>query len=232
MSKRTRVDAGSRRGSYRAAAVRMAAAGLIAAGVAGGWGGGPGSGVAPGVVLAAAQPPAADGGYTAAQADAGWAVYARQCGECHGPQLDGAEAPPLRGVEFLNGWAGRTTDELFEYVREGMPPGLGRSLSDSVYLNLVAYMLDANGARPGDAPLTADAAVTIGDAADVAEAQRAARRGERPRPLPSRFVNREVPHDLTPVTDALLADPPPGDWLSWRRTRDSHGFRCCLAATY
>ena len=224
MSKRTRVDAGSRRGSYRAAAVRMAAAGLIAAGVAGGWGGGPGSGVAPGVVLAAAQPPAPDGGYTAAQADAGWAVYARQCGECHGPQLDGAEAPPLRGVEFLNGWAGRTTDELFEYVREGMPPGLGRSLSDSVYLNLVAYMLDANGARPGDAPLAADAAVTIGDAADVAEAQRAARRGERPRPLPSRFVNREVPHELTPVTDALLANPPPGDWLSWRRTRDSHGY--------
>ena len=169
-------------------------------------------------------PPAADGGFTAEQANAGWTVYARQCAECHGPQLDGAEAPPLRGVEFLNGWAGRTTDELFAYVRDGMPPGLGGSLSDSVYLNLVAYMLDANGARPGDAPLTADAAVTIGDAADVAEARRAARRGERPRPLPSRFVNREVPGELTPVTDELLADPPPGDWLSWRRTRDSHGY--------
>ena len=64
----------------------------------------------------------------------------------------------------------------------------------------------------------------IGDAADVAEARRAAREGERPRRQPARFVNRQVPHDLTPVTDALLADPPPGDWLSWRRTRNSHGY--------
>lgn len=29
---------------------------------------------------------------------------------------------------------------------------------------------------------------------------------------------------FTAVTDALLADPPPGDWLSWRRTYDGHGF--------
>ena len=81
-----------------------------------------------------------------------------------------------------------------------MPPGLGGSLGDRVYLNLVAYILDVNGARPGDAPLTADAGVTIGDAADIAEAQRAAREGERPRRRPARFVNREVPHELTRVT--------------------------------
>ena len=29
---------------------------------------------------------------------------------------------------------------------------------------------------------------------------------------------------LTPVTDAMLADPPPGDWLMWRRTYDGWGF--------
>ena len=205
MLKRARVKGSGSRPNLAAEMVRMAAAVLI---VVGGMTGGPG--VAPEGVAAssrppaAAQPPAADGGFTAEQADAGWTVYARQCGECHGPQLDGAEAPPLRGVDFLNGWAGRTTDELFAYVRDGMPPGLGGSLSEQVYLNLIAYILDANGARPGDAPLTADAAVTIGDAADVAEARRAAREGERPRPLPSRFVNQEVPHVLTPVTDALL----------------------------
>ena len=206
-----------------AAAVRLAAAALIAAG---GSIGGPVVGLER---VAAAQPPrapaqGAGGGFTAEQAAAGWTEYARQCGECHGEGLDGAEAPALRGVDFLNGWAGQTTDELFAYVRDEMPPGLGGSLGDRVYLNLVAYILDANGARPGDAPLTADAAVTIGDAADVAEARRAAERGEAPRRRPTRFVNREVPRELTPVTDALLADPPPGDWLSWRRTRDSHGY--------
>ena len=213
MSTEARVVVGGSRW-LAAAVVRAVTAGVIALGSAGG----------PGVVAVAAQPQAADGGFTADQSAAGWAAYGRQCGECHGQGLFGAEAPALRGVDFLNGWAGQTTDELFAYLRDEMPPGLGGSLADGIYLGLVAYILDMNGARPGDAPLTADAAVTIGDAADIAEAERAAREGDRPRRRSTRFVNREVPHDLTPVTDALLADPPPADWLSWRRTRDGHGY--------
>ena len=43
---------------------------------------------------------------------------------CHGPGLERmVHAPPLIGVDFLNGWAGRTTDELFAYLRDEMPPG-------------------------------------------------------------------------------------------------------------
>ena len=217
-----RMQPGFRHGLPRvnvaAVAVRLAAAWLMAAGGSMGV-----PGFAPGVAQAA-QAPAAGGGFTAEQAAAGWTEYARQCGECHGEGLDGAEAPALRGVDFLNGWAGRTTDELFAYVRDEMPPGLGGSLGNRVYLELVAYILDANGARPGAAPLTADAAVTIGDAADIAEARRAAEAGEAPRRRPTRFVNRAVEGPLTPVTDALLQDPPPGDWLNWRRTRDGHGY--------
>jgi alcohol dehydrogenase (cytochrome c) len=30
--------------------------------------------------------------------------------------------------------------------------------------------------------------------------------------------------NLTPVTDAMLHNPPPGDWLMWRRTYDGYGF--------
>src|SRR5438309_10837487 len=29
---------------------------------------------------------------------------------------------------------------------------------------------------------------------------------------------------ITPVTDAILATPPAGDWLTWRRTYDDLGF--------
>src|SRR5205085_4452012 len=29
---------------------------------------------------------------------------------------------------------------------------------------------------------------------------------------------------LKPVTDELLKNPPPGDWLTWRRTQDGLGF--------
>ena len=37
---------------------------------------------------------------------------------------------------------------------------------------------------------------------------------------------------LTPVTDAMLQEPDPADWLMWRRTLDSWGFRLDWPATY
>ena len=30
--------------------------------------------------------------------------------------------------------------------------------------------------------------------------------------------------DFVPVTDAMLQDPPPEEWLMWRRTLDGWGF--------
>ena len=33
----------------------------------------------------------------------------------------------------------------------------------------------------------------------------------------------QVAATVTPVTDAMLETPDPGDWLSWRRTLDGHG---------
>ena len=224
MSKATRVGVGGWRW-LAVAVVRAAVAGLILVGSITG-----GSGVAPGVVAVAAQAPpaqgpAADGAFTRDQAADGWSVYGVQCEQCHGPGLEGmVHAPPLIGVDFLNGWAGRTTDELFAYLRDEMPPGQAGALSDRSYMGLVAYMLEANGAVPGDRTLTVDAGVPIGDAADIEEARRAAGAGERPRRRSTRFVNLVAPHDLSPVTDEMLADPPPADWLSWRRTRNSHGY--------
>ena len=31
--------------------------------------------------------------------------------------------------------------------------------------------------------------------------------------------------ELTPVTDEMLQNPDPADWLNWRRTLDGWGFR-------
>ena len=37
------------------------------------------------------------------------------------------------------------------------------------------------------------------------------------------------PAEFVPVTDAMLRDPAPEDWLMWRRTLDGWGFRSrCL----
>ena len=35
---------------------------------------------------------------------------------------------------------------------------------------------------------------------------------------------QETTPALSPVTDAMLANPPPGDWLMWRRTLNSWGY--------
>lgn len=37
-------------------------------------------------------------------------------------------------------------------------------------------------------------------------------------------ARRALLDKITPVTDAMLKDPPPGEWLQWRRTYDAHGF--------
>ena len=51
-----------------------------------------------------------------------------------------------------------------------------------------------------------------------------------PRPIDSpyakaAFAALQAPLDkLTPVTDAMLRNPPPGDWLNWRRTYNGWGY--------
>ena len=215
---------GPRRGIRAALGAGLAGAGSIiafalAAGAFGAGWTGPSA-----VAHAAAGQQGADGSFTSDQAADGWSVYGVQCGECHGARLEGMlHAPPLSGVDFLNTWAGQTTDDLFAYLRDEMPPGSAGVLSDATYLELVAYLLESNGAVAGDRTLTADAGVMIGDAADIDEARRAEQAGQRIRRRSTRFVNQEV-ESLTPVTDALLADPPPGDWINWRRTRNGHGY--------
>src|ERR1700750_66230 len=34
----------------------------------------------------------------------------------------------------------------------------------------------------------------------------------------------DVAKNVKPVTDAMLRNPPPGDWLMWRRTYDGWGY--------
>ena len=42
-------------------------------------------------------------------------------------------------------------------------------------------------------------------------------------PVPA-AVRAQPADDFVPVTDAMLEDPAPADWLSWRRTPDGWGF--------
>src|SRR5262245_34533947 len=92
--------------------------------------------------------------YTATQAAAGRFAYQANCAGCHLPNLAGRnEAPPLAGSAFVGAWGGRTTGDLLAYVQSTMPPGNPGSLGQGVYINLVAFLLQANGATAGRQPL-------------------------------------------------------------------------------
>ncbi|MXY16050.1 MAG: cytochrome c, partial [Acidobacteria bacterium] len=100
--------------------------------------------IAIGGAPAAAQP-APSASYTAAQAAAGRDAYANNCAECHLDNLRGGFGPALAGPNFTSVWGGQSARALFEQTRATMPPGAEASLGDAVYLEIVAYILPANG---------------------------------------------------------------------------------------
>ena len=137
------------------------------------------------------------------------AAYQGACAECHGTRLQGgAHGPALTGVSFSSVWGGRSADDLFDYVRREMPPGQGGSLRDESYRSIVALIRQSN-----DPISVASVEPSLAPDAETAE----------PDGRTTRFGSRELA-ELTPVTDALLRQPPAADWLTWRRTLDNHGY--------
>ena len=92
--------------------------------------------------------------YTAEQADRGAPLYAAECGECHGPSLEGGEtAPALAGADFRWAWNGLSVGDLFERLRVSMPEGRPRALTRTQKIDVLAYMLRENAFPAGDAEL-------------------------------------------------------------------------------
>jgi alcohol dehydrogenase (cytochrome c) len=164
-----------------------------------------------GAAMAAAQQPASGGPYTAEQAEAGRAAYQTSCASCHLPDLRGSnEAPPLTGVNFMNAWSSRTTADLYDRIRNTMPVNNPGSLSEQAAINIVAYILEANGAKPGNRPLTPTLALRLREVASgVGGAGGAGRVSGAPAGL---TVTGEV-KNYVPVTDQMLRHPDPADWL-------------------
>ena len=88
------------------------------------------------------QPPAPS---ISTQAQRGMALVLQQCAACHGARLEGRYGPPLSGPHFLGRWGGRGAEELRHYILTRMPLGRAGSLSQEQTLDLLAYLLQANG---------------------------------------------------------------------------------------
>ena len=105
------------------------------------------------------QPGSDEGAFTSEQAARGEASFQRACSAaCHMPDLTAGErAPALAGDAFLRHWQGLSADDLFERIRSTMPQQQPHSLSDQVYIDITAFLLDANGLSPGGEELKSDA---------------------------------------------------------------------------
>src|SRR5262245_40914735 len=202
------------------------------------------------VMLVSGQQPPSAGPFTVDQANAGRAAYQTNCAGCHGNDLMGY--PPLAGSAFVGSWGTRNTRDLFGLIQTTMPSDRPGSLPADTYVNIVAYILQSNGRTPGNQALTATTSALIGGAAgqappaagqapSAAPAQNAAAapagrgagaaggaagggrgRGEVA-PVTGLTVTGEV-KDYARVTDDMLRNPAPGDWLTIRRDQFASNY--------
>jgi PQQ-dependent dehydrogenase (methanol/ethanol family) len=168
--------------------------------------------------------------FTEAQAAKGKIAYAKSCSQCHGQDRSGGEfASSLEGPSFTQQWGGKTAASLFTYIRASMPPADPGGLGDETYTQILAYILQGNGARPGNNELPSDptalAAMRVPEGAPSQAAHAGPGGGLSPLAPPIPVVKLPNPLDgIRSVTDELLQSPPAQDWLSWRRTYDDFGF--------
>ncbi len=114
--------------------------------------------VALSITMTTAQQPT--GPFTTDQATAGRAAYQANCAACHGADLNGV--PPLAGAAFMGSWGTRTTRDLLGLIQTTMPTDRPGALPAETYVNIVAYILQANGIAAGNQALTTTTTVAIG----------------------------------------------------------------------
>ncbi len=107
-----------------------------------------------------------DGVYSEDQARRGETQYSRNCQSCHGLDLSGNpvdEVPALAWEGFLTQWNDRTVKDLFDTVKRSMPKDNPGSLNARAYVDVIAYLLQANKFPSGakDLSLNTDALAQI-----------------------------------------------------------------------
>ncbi len=162
---------------------------------------------------------------TQQQAEAGRALYSARCATCHGVDLGGGEGPQLSGANFMASWGTRSSKELITYIQASMPPGTNK-LGEQDALNAASFVLAANGVAPGTEALAATTTFVIRargngkPAIPLAAGGQVAAAGAGPQGI---TVAGKV-KNYVPVTDAMLRNPDPGDWLMIRRNYQAWSY--------
>jgi alcohol dehydrogenase (cytochrome c) len=160
--------------------------------------------------------------FTAEQATAGQSLYQANCSSCHAADLGGRnEAPQLAGSNFMGVWGFRTAGELVTYIQTSMPPTNPGGLGAAAYGNLGAYILQSNGAAPGTQTLAAGSTTVI---RSVATGRTSSGGAAATASGPTGLTVSGVVKNYLPVTDEMLRNPDPGDWLMIRRNYQAWSY--------
>ena len=185
--------------------------------------------------------------FSADQAARGSELYQQNCAACHLANLTGSfEAPNLADTGFRSNWANRRVDEFVDMLQRTMPPQAPGSLDQSQYLDISAFLLEANNISASATALS----LSAGSVLFLDNKAGAARVLERRTPVPglagtvpSPGTRNSVPEIATiyqserartrsfesvnkfrNVSNEELANPPAADWTYWRRSPHSQGY--------
>jgi len=158
------------------------------------------------------------------QADAGEELYNTSCSTCHGQNLEGTPVGPIiSGESFFTTWALQSPVDFYNYTRANMPPGDNEGITAEDYFNITAYVMRSNGVADSNPTLTSEADYPLATNVPGAGAFIAQQRGSQSE-SPTGVIRLGTVENFTPVTDAMLRDPDPADWLMIRRTYDAHSY--------
>jgi len=157
--------------------------------------------------------------FTKAQAGKGRTVYRTHCAGCHGAKLEGLDiAPPLSGPTFDATFRGNSPATLSFHIHRMPPENLDApvNLSEDDFTNTLAYILQMNNLEPGDKPLSSDSAVLSKFTIPKLPGQ------DHDPLIPVSMSDEQTAllSSLPSLTDKMLQNPDPKDWLHWGRTYD------------
>jgi len=115
-------------------------------------------------ITATGQATTNDGIYTKAQADAAKPQFEKLCAQCHAFTVAALKQPtdfPLGDEPFFKKFEGRPLSELQMSIVLTMPMDGAAVVGDDEALNLLAYVLQQNGFKAGEKPLTNETASAV-----------------------------------------------------------------------
>jgi alcohol dehydrogenase (cytochrome c) len=165
--------------------------------------------------------------FTETQMAAGLAAYQTNCSQgCHQNDLQGGgPIAALSGPAFTSVWNNRSVADLIESMQSAMPPTNVGGLPQQTYIDLAAFILSANGGAPAELSLQLDSAALVSQfttAGSPANFQAPLAGAEQEGPTGVTIVGT-VP-GYRNVTEAMLRNPDPADWLVHRGNQQAWSY--------